>query len=329
MRNLLLIVFAGLVTYSSTAQTKVAIFDTLYLSQADTAYVNFFDPGQDVGFDEAGIHFPCVYDTTFGINFWDHGFTYSNKTDSVTSGYGNQYSAKAAGGYLGSSKYAVVYGSVNYLHYEPTGIPKTISGFYITNNTYAYNSMRDGDGFSKKFGGATGVDDDWFRLTVKGIKNGQVQTDSVDFYLADFRDQNSANDYIVKDWQWVDLTSIGDVDTIMFRLQSTDTGTFGMNTPAYFCMDNFTTIYANSVDDAPSSITAKVYPNPASEVLYIETTVEDISTASLFDLTGKLLQQFEINNRKYAIPTSGLTPGTYLLRLSSGTKKATIRFIKQ
>jgi hypothetical protein len=33
---------------------------------------------------------------------------------------------------------------------------RQVEGLYITNGTYPYLSMRDGDGFAKKFGGASG-----------------------------------------------------------------------------------------------------------------------------------------------------------------------------
>ena len=102
--------------------------------------------------------------------------------------------------------------------------------------------MKDGDAFAKKFGGVSGTDPDWFRLTVLGWYNGALKQQSVDFFLADFRSANSAEDYIVKDWRWVDLQSLGNVDSLEFHLSSTDTaGGFGMNNPAYFAIDNFIT----------------------------------------------------------------------------------------
>ena len=65
-------------------------------------------------------------------------------------------------------------------------------------------------------------------------------TDSVDFYLADYRFADNSEDYIVKDWTFVSLEALGDVDSLLFSLTSTDNDSmFGMNTPAYFCMDNF------------------------------------------------------------------------------------------
>ena len=57
------------------------------------------------------------------------------------------------------------------------------------------------------------------------------------FYLADYRSTDSAHDYIVDDWTWVDLSGLGTVDRIEFTLSSSDVGSFGMNTPAYFAMD--------------------------------------------------------------------------------------------
>ena len=59
--------------------------------------------------------------------------------------------------------------------------------------------------FAKKFGGTTGNDPDFFKVTVKGYKGGVLTTDSVPFYLADFRFANNALDYIVD--SWLDLCS--------------------------------------------------------------------------------------------------------------------------
>ena len=329
MRKLFLLIVVSFAATHVHAQSLVATFDSLILAQADTAYVNFFDPGQDVGFEDGGIHWPTVYDTTFGIGFWDHGFSYSNKTDSSTSGYGNQYSAKTGGGYNGSGKYAVAYGEVNYLFYQPVGLSKSITGFYITNNTYAYNSMRDGDIFAKKFGGLTGQDDDYFKIIIRGVANGQVQPDTVEFYLADFRDPDSSKDYIVSTWQWVDLTKLGNVDTLQFTLKSSDTGTFGLNTPAYFCLDDFTTNFTMSVSNTASPIKAKLYPNPATNTLYVEVEDNSFDQLKVLDMNGKLITAFGISKKQTAVPTTHLSPGTYLLQLSKGNKRSTVRFIKQ
>jgi hypothetical protein len=87
--------------------------------------------------------------------------------------------------------------------------------------------MTQGDGYAKKF-----TADDWFRLTVQGLLNGIPVNNQVVVDLA-------AEGKYINQWTWVDLSSLGLVNEIRFSLTSSDTGDSGMNTPAYFCIDNF------------------------------------------------------------------------------------------
>ena len=332
MRKLLLSILVLSGTFAVTAQPTVitATFDTMHLSQPDTFYVNYSAPGTDVGFDDGALHFPCVYDTAFGFSFWSYGFAYSNMTDSATSGIINQYSAKTAEGHNSSSTYAVAYGARNTVSYMTGAGPFTFwDGFYITNSTYAYNSMRDGDAFAKKFGGATGNDPDWLKLTIKRYSGGTLNNDSVEFYLADFRSPNNANDYIVKDWQWVDLND-WNADSIMLTLTSSDTCQFGRNTPAYYCIDDFkVNLLGDAVSDVASESAAKIYPIPASATLNIETKDASYTHASIVDMTGRTVSTYRLQGEITQIPTAQLPHGTYLLRLSNGTSQVSVRFIKQ
>ncbi len=115
--------------------------------------------------------------------------------------------------------------------------PRQLDGLYVTNNSYTYYALRYGSQFSKRFGGETGADGDWLRLTITGQDAAGESTGKVEFYLADFRSLDSAEDYIVKSWEFVDLTSLGAVKSLQFALDSTDMGPFGMNTPGYFALD--------------------------------------------------------------------------------------------
>ncbi|HLP20883.1 MAG TPA: DUF4465 domain-containing protein [Chitinophagales bacterium] len=243
MNNPAYFVMDNFETYETLVTGKSGGFETLALP------VDSFWNGSDQtgGFSSDGGFFTNTYNA--GGGYWN-GFSYSNKTDSVTSGSANQYSAITAKGVDGSNNYAIGndYGNARII--LNGGGDKTVKGFYVTNATYAYTAMRDGDMFAKKFGGPTGNDEDWFKLTVFGYLNGALKAQSVDFYLADFRDANNANDYIVGDWRWVDLQPLGDVDSLEFHLSSTDTvGGFGMNNPAYFAMDDFTAYTAPSAND--------------------------------------------------------------------------------
>ncbi len=296
--------FCALLSASFLFSQTISDFENLTLA-ADT----FWD-GSDLsgGFASGNAYFVNDYNTSF---FSWSGFTYSNKKDSTTAGYGNQYSAITASGFYGSSNYTVAneYGNAKIL-LAGNSHGKVVEGFYVTNATYAYLSMRDGDMFAKKFGGSTGTDPDWFKLTAKGWSNGTVTVNSVEFYLADFRSADSAQDYIVREWQWVDLRPLGNVDSIFFQLQSSDTGTFGMNTPAYFALDNFTA--SNIVNAPPVANDDYVITNYLNDTL-INVLANDFDTtfATLtIELIGSPLipgaSDTVINNQIWYTPAIGL-----------------------
>ncbi|MFI4911445.1 MAG: DUF4465 domain-containing protein [Sedimentisphaeraceae bacterium JB056] len=173
-----------------------------------------------------------------GMTSWD-GITYSNETDVVTGDYTNDTSAYVSS--PGNNIYGITY--VSGFAAEPARVEfdsaVSNAGMSIANTTYSYLAMANGNvgTGSKKFGGETGTDEDWFKLTIYGWY-GDTATGSFDFYLADFRSADSGDDYIIDDWTDVDLSSLGLVDSLTFALSSSDNGDFGMNTPSYFAMDN-------------------------------------------------------------------------------------------
>ncbi|MEI7979907.1 MAG: DUF4465 domain-containing protein, partial [Bacteroidota bacterium] len=181
----------------------------------------------------------CEFNNSYNIGFggyWTAGWAYSKTNDTITGDYSNLHASYANKGAVNSSNYAV---GQNFSNFKVN--QNTLQGLYISNATYAALSMKNGDAFAKKFGGATGNDSDWFKLTVNAFKNGILKTEKVDFYLADFRFTDNTQDYIVKDWTYLNLLPLGSLDSLQFTLTSSDTGQFGMNTPAFFCIDNVTT----------------------------------------------------------------------------------------
>jgi hypothetical protein len=325
MRTFLCSFFAFAFLVSAKAQT-VATFDSL-TSKLDTAYINYSAPGTDVGFTDGLAYFPCMYDTSFGYSYWVSGFAYSSMRDSVTSGFGNQYAAKTASGFAGSHNYAVAYGAENKILLTGIAAHKTVQGFYITNSTYTYNSMRDGDGFSRKFSAAK---KDWFRLDIFGIRSDTLGKDSVSVYLADFRHTDTTFNFILRDWQWVDLMKLGKVDSLYFRLQSSDTGSFGMNTPAYFCMDNFMTNESGVyIAENKNAYDVKVYPNPVTHTVFIQSSIDAPQQVELVDVLGRSMAQYVMNQKNLSIDMDTFPAGTYLLRFYNGSSIATTRIVKQ
>lgn len=321
--------FAGLtLAHCAEAQT-VSNFESLVLSKADTFYVNYGLPNKDVGFNSGLAHFPCVYDTAFG-GFWVSGFAYSNMKDSITSGYMNQYAAKTAAGYNNSTIYTVAYGQTNTVHLRGAALGKPVKGVYLTNSTYAYNSMRDGDFFAKKFGGVSGNDTDWFKLTIKGYLKDTLGKDSVDFYLADFRNADNTKDSILKYWKWADLQSLGPVDSLQFSLSSSDNGAFGMNTPAYFCMDDLTTYETfTGIAAAKAMSVAKVYPNPAVNELFVDVKDNSVRLIAVYDMSGRLMVKYDVKDAVTSVNIVALPTGTYVLELAGTGQTASLRFVKQ
>ncbi len=164
-------------------------------------------------------------------------WAYSNRTDTMTVGFTNDLSAFAGGGAGGSANFAVSFLQTNSIalgagQHTPVSV-------MVTNVTYPALSMRDGDGFAKKFGGDSGDDPDFFLLEIVGLDGVGQETGIVPFHLADFRFSDNGMDYIVDTWEPVDLSPLGsNVSTLEFRLSSSDNGMFGMNTPAYFAIDD-------------------------------------------------------------------------------------------
>ena len=195
--------------------------------------------------------------------YWG-GFTASNRTDLNQSGMNAQYTAAAGCGYDGSTQYAVAYTmGVQTDVYAADGQLHTVTGCYVTNNLWTYQDILQGGYGELPYGGSTGNDPDWFKVTATG-KNASGQTvGTLDFYLADYRFSNNEEDYVLNTWEWFDLSPLGNVATISFSLSSSRGSGYNMITPAYFCMDNFNG--GGAAPDLPPYIV-----NPVSDVVFNE-----------------------------------------------------------
>lgn len=213
-------------------ETKTVDLESLTLGSAP--YWNGSDKTGE--FNTLGVKFQNNYNATYSS--WG-GFGYSQKADVTTSGFSNQYSAYDPAN--GTNKFAIYYAPYagDAFASFSTGTEHLVNSVSICNSTYTALSMKNGDAsFSKKFGGSTGNDKDWFKLTVIGYNVAGDSVKSVDFYLADYRFDDNSKDYIVNKWTTIDLSSLGKINKFTFRFTSTDMGVWGMNTPAYVCLDN-------------------------------------------------------------------------------------------
>jgi hypothetical protein len=186
--------------------------------------------------------------------------------------------------------------------------------------------MKNGDSFAKKFGGETGDDPDFFRVTVRKWLNGERSLDSIDFYLADYRFEDHSEDYIIKNWTYVDLQGLGAVDSVEFTLSSSDNGAFGMNTPAYFCIDNVLVDIQSSTFDADEVLSLSLYPNPTSDFLIVKGAELDGIFVDIYDILGQRVLSHKNANQQIDLKT--LHPGNYFLAINIDGKRKSLPFIK-
>jgi len=245
---LLSAVWAG----AATAGSLVVDFEDL--SVPPEGYYNGADGAG--GFTSRGAFFNNEF-TDFGsFEVWE-GWSYSTRGDTTTPGFENQFSSFAGGGAGGSETFGVAFmGSqidpppgapISYIDLPEVGFPVGALSASVTNTTFAALSMRDGDSFTDPFGGATGDDPDFFKLTITGhseIAAGGSVIGAVEVYLADFRFQDNTLDFILDEWLEVDLTALIGAESLGFRVDSSKRSTFGgvtfINTPAYVAFDNLT-----------------------------------------------------------------------------------------
>ena len=222
------------------AQEYICDFEGL-LTEEET----YFQAEDGEAFGEWGYYQSSFTDIDGLANFthfyasWGFGggFTYCNTTDTTTPGYTN-LSAITAGGYDGGTTYltASTANEVTVTNLNPDA--NLFKGAYITNTTYAYLAMAEGDDGNGDYAYVTKFDDSsYFTLTATGYTAEGEEIASLDFALATGTD-------ILDEWSWFDWTEIGSAAYITFSMDSSDTGDYGMNTPAYFCLDDVTFIEA-------------------------------------------------------------------------------------
>ena len=276
-------------------------------------------------FQVSGVYFNHVHD--FG--YWIEGFSYTNKYDSTDGTFSNLYGVVPYHGRSQSAVYTVgqTRGVVTL-----TAPQSTVNGFYVTNTTFASKTIRYGSQYSRKFGDTTGTGSgttiaqgqypDYFKLIVHGWKSGLQKPDSAVFFLADYR---TSSDVIVGDWQFMNTSSLGAVDSLIFTLRSTDNGQFGMNTPGFFAIDDVQVTLPN-----PAGVTTArengfvVWPQPFSESISVR--VDGACALRLLDLQGRIVAA--AGSADMQAP-DGLAPGTYLLEINAANAVHRVKVVKQ
>lgn len=259
--------------------------------------------------------------TSYGGLAWN-GFTVSTNASSSSADYllDTQWGCMAEGGIASiSNGVATVdaerpYIVANYSSWETQNSLSitfnddnlyTISGMYVTNSPYPYYTNISGNDFAN---GLT-KEGDYFKLIAHGVAADNSVT-KAEFMLAEYKDGTLQQ---ITDWRWFDLSSLGSVKEVYFTMESSDAGQFGMNTPAYFCMDRVTVTnpIPSGIEESEAAIEkAKIYY--ASNTIYITTSTPQM--VKVYSINGVEVISQTTNNGSTTISTASLPNGIYIVK---------------
>ena len=221
----------------SGAKPAIATFDDLALEPETAWYGKRESEGYDhrsFTYYSGSYSFPCKYAPS--LLTWG-GVAYSNQTKtSFTSLFPDQFNSAVGHGVNGSKNYAVAYAygkqtvEVRATHAGPAVIP----GTFVTNTAWVKEVTQKG----------TGMGDEPHKPFHKGdylllIASNSAGTRKLEFPLVDYRSNNPAERYVIDSWQWLDLSALGETESVRFSMEGTRITNGGTTIPAYFCLDDF------------------------------------------------------------------------------------------
>ncbi len=129
------------------------------------------------------------------------------------------------------------------------------AGVYVCNHPWSYYDCQHGGGAATAF-----AEGDHLDLIAVGVTPNREEK-TVTIKLVEFTNGQLK---ALNDWTYFDLSSLGEVESVYFTMTSTDEGSYGMNTAAYFCMDKF-----QVEDEAVTAIETSKLGKTVSSVKYV------------------------------------------------------------
>lgn len=192
--------------------------------------------GEDhtLGYKNDYLKFEHFYNEEY--SYWG-GFAQSKCYDMADGTPANQYGVYNTKAASGDSFLVFYYDSYN----EPCDILCHYRGDYqfttvrLNLTTYTYKSITDEDinTFARAF-----TDGDYLKVTFTALLSDNTEGESVDCYVVDYRDGKR---FVATNWDAFDISALrGELYGIRVRIETSDVGEYGANTPLYICMDDLT-----------------------------------------------------------------------------------------
>ena len=277
----------------SGAKPAIATFDDLALEPETAWYGKRESEGYDhrkFTYYSGSYSFPCEYAPS--ILTWG-GVAYSNQTKTTFSSlFPDQFNSVVGHGVNGSKNYAVAYAygqhtvEVRATHAGPAVIP----GTFVTNTAWVKEVTQKGTGMGDEPHAPFHKGD--YLLLIASNSKGQ----SIEFPLVDYRSSNDAEHYVIDSWQWLDLSALGETESVIFSMKGTRIANGGTTIPAYFCLDDFGSempakeIAAHTIDPQATETLdlvklfteAGAAPTDSPRAIYTVSTSDDhVATATL------------------------------------------------
>ena len=191
----------------------------------------------------------------FVTPYWQGGHVISNYViedySTLPEGYNGWYELQMAnpiGGHNQSSNFAVHNGYSDFFNsqiYDSSlqtlefadGVERVIDHMWVTNTCYLLNSLTYGDGFN-----APATADTWIKIIAYGFNSQDEEVGSAELLLCQ-------NGECITEWKKWDLSPLGKVAKIAFNFSASEdqSGSYGMNCPAYFAYDDVAVRFAERV----------------------------------------------------------------------------------
>lgn len=212
------------------------------------------EPGVDFEFGlNSGVYstYTDLFNGGMFLSQWNYRTDKAGTTAGWWENYTNQCSvyntastdgANKGAGADGSNTFAVIngYGQTAASFGFSAGAEYEVSSMMICPTSYNYGMLANGNPMGNDGGKSIKEAKGWFKVLAYGYDaqgNAVNGGKPLEKYICDYRTPASTVE-LFSTWQTWDLSALGKVNKIKIDFDGSDTGQWGLNTPAYICIDN-------------------------------------------------------------------------------------------